>query len=230
MTPFWIGTGTVLALGAWGSPVLAADPALPGGSTPGTKGADSNQVPPPGAVPEPTRFVTLTAVGGWGAALTRVHRVDIEPFGFGGGGRFDFTMKLGLRLGLYGIYFAGGQREQSYRFTRGGDAYPVTVAAHTVVGGVSIGFDDVVGPVVLRYSLDIGVTRMSWDFADTPYIPGVYRTRTGTLSSLHLAPGLGVLIPLGKVFQVSADFRQHLDSSELVPVGILLYVGAGLRF
>lgn len=172
---------------------------------------------------------TITVNGAWGTSVTGVSKLDVQPFGAGVGGRLDFTFKAGVRLGAYATYFFGGSKLQQSVALNEDVALQLDANFRALLGGIGVGFDDDLGPLVLRYALDFGLTRLSWDYGGGPFVPGRYGRRRGTTTVFHLAPGFGVLVPFGLAF-ASVDLRYFLHNDDRVPSGVAGFAGTGLRF
>jgi hypothetical protein len=168
-------------------------------------------------------------VVGYGAAIDVPARVELEPLAWFFGLRLDFDFGSGVRLGTYFDYALGDVVSQTYRPV----GYPeIHVRAKTGLAnvGLSLGYDQRLGPLVLRYALDLGVTRLRWDFGGAPEEGlGSYGADSGTKTGFHLAPGLGLLWLIDR-FYVGLEYRYLIELDELIPSGVMGTVHGGVRW
>lgn len=194
--------------------------------------------PPDSSTEEPTRSsppfggrpFALGVVVGYGKATDVPAGVALEPLHWAFGLRFDYDFSFGLRLGAYGDYALGDTVTRDYQVLDLERArQTVAVASQLWNFGVSVGFDQAVGPLVIRYALDIGITYLTWDMGDivADHIYGY--ARTGSQVGPHLAPGLGVFVPLDRYY-VGLEYRYWIQFQNLVPPGVMGFLHGGVRW
>lgn len=176
------------------------------------------------------RPFAVGVVVGYGKAIDVPAGVELEPLHWAFGLRFDYDFTFGLRLGAYGDYALGDAVTGEYQVLDLERArVTATVDSQLWNFGVSVGYDQAVGPVVIRYALDIGITYLTWDMGDT-MVDHIYGyARTGGQVGPHMAPGLGVFAPLDRYY-VGIEYRYWIQFGDLVPPGVMGFAHGGVRW
>ncbi len=167
---------------------------------------------------------------GYYAPTTDMFGLKVDPFGPALGITTSYTTPSGIWFGLHGQYFQGKAISQVYEPPL--TSLEIEMDAQTQLASVAaqVGFDQVLGPVVLRYALDLGVSFISWDLGDLPYLAiAGYQPMKGSGVGLHVAPGVGLLVPLGGFF-VGAELRYRLEMGGLAPSSVGGNLHSGWRF
>lgn len=206
-------------------PAAGAEPEQPPPSSAHTAPSDATA----GSETEDAAGFTLQLGLGYGSSTQRVLQVKVEPYGA------QLRLDLGYRfrhygrVGVYVEYGFGQAVEQSYQPVLG-DPFEFTAEASSVNSGASIGYDVPVYFLLLRYSIEIGFTRLGWDFKDVRRrgIPG-FATDKGSQFSFHIAPSLALLWPVGH-FEYGLGFSYLVQTADKVPAGVAgkLTVGVAL--
>ena len=166
---------------------------------------------------------------GYFAPSTEVRGVDVNPLTWGFGGSLTWTSSLGVWLGIQGSYFLGKTIEQT-KEPLAGFVVDVSAQARLISLGGAVGFDLSLGPVVLRNALELGASIETWDFNNAPFFSlGYYQEMKGTAASFYLAPGLGVLVPLGR-FYLGPELRYRIEFTGRLPNALGGQLQSGWRF
>jgi hypothetical protein len=208
---FALGCWVLAGCLAWASPVWAQEAREPAASAP------------------PIERFELLANLAYGNATTDFTDVKLDPYGALFGLDFGYTWRFGLRLGLHADYGLGRSESQRYERLLGRDI-SFTSEGQSVSSSVSLGYDLWLYFLVLRYSLDLGISWMRWDFGDLPYSSlGGYGSMRGTVVGFHLAPRVTVLWPLGR-FECGLGMRYLVQVADEIPSGLLgeLLLGVAL--
>ncbi len=129
-------------------------------------------------------------LGGY-AASSQQHQ-ELEPYGGAIGASAGVTLPvLPIYLGARMVWFVGNTETLA----------ALVVNRHYLLYGVDVGYDAIIGPLVLRPSVGIGRATLE----DRVMNSGL--TLSSSDNSLYIAPGFGLLVKL-----------------------LLLYVGAELRY
>ena len=171
--------------------------------------------------------VELLANAGYGGNTQHAYRVELEPYGASFGVEPGLIWKNGARLGAYTTYSLGREVPQRYEPLVRRD-FDLTTEASSLHAGLSFGYDLPLYFLVLRYSLGLGFTRLSWDFDTRRPILGFWSAQ-GTAFGFHVAPGVALLWPTG-LFECGLGFDYMVQSQDQLPSGALgrLLVGVKL--
>lgn len=205
-------------------------------------GAAAGQRPPGGASaavgeapgesrsgPFDGRRFGIGAVVGYGGTIEAPHRVELEPLSWFLGLRFSYDFASGVLLGAYVDYSLGSAVTRTYQFEADA-AVRVRVETGLTNGGLSLGYDERLGPLVLRYALDLGFSWLRWKLEGAPDegLRG-YRASSGGEAGFHVAPGLGLFWPIDRAY-VGLEYRYLIQLEELIPAGVTGYVHTGVRW
>lgn len=191
--------------------------------------AEAEALQPTGG-PYGDRNIGIALTTGYVATGGDVFGLIVEPHGFNLGIAASYTWDIGLWLGIEGRYFFGNEVEQVYLPPLTTLEIPMTMKSSLASIALTGGFEHLVGPVVFRYGLELGVSIISWDMGDLPFLfVAGYPSLVGTLASPHLAPGVGVVLPIDW-FYVGIDFRYRLELGSQVPSGAGGHLATGVRF
>ncbi len=216
----WLAFEAVAAL-AGARRALAASEPPPAGAQP------SVPQPGPGSAAHPDRSgVELLASVGWGASTNDVLRLELSPYGSSFGLDAGYVWRSGFRLGGYFGYSLGRAVVQNYD-PLVGNSFELTADTSSLNTGLSVGYDVPIYGFVLRYSLGLGATVMSWDFA--PRSPNVARYSDNPLVGFHVLPG-ATLFWRHDWFAGGVGFRYVVQADGAIPSGFLgeLLVGVHL--
>ena len=171
--------------------------------------------------------VQILATAGYGASTDKVRGVDFAPYGATFGLDAGFTFGVGLRLGGYFAYGVGRGVTQTYDplIRR---PFDVTVNASSVNGGISVGWDIPLHFLLMRYSVGLGVTSMSWDFGDINPIQLRFSDVSNPSVGFHVAPGAAVLFPYG-LFEGGVGFDYLVQVNPHIPSGFIGKLLVGVR-
>lgn len=197
-------------------------------TTPATNPAVSPEAaaaaaPPPVKVPGFNILLTL----GYGKSTDEVYGLQLEPYAFGFGLDFGYTWAFGFRLGGYASYSPG--RDITQKVTPlGGVAVEVTSDTTSVSGGLSIGYDVPLYFLILRHTVNLGMSWMSWDFGERPWPPlGLTAGETSTVG-FNVVPGLTLLWPYGK-FECGLGFDYFVQTNFKLPNAAVGKLVVGLK-
>lgn len=151
----------------------------------------------------------LTA--GYYVPVKDVYGLELNPFGWAVGGTAAWMHSSGFTLGLHAQYFFGDTISQTYEPPLTTYQIPMDAQSQMTSIALTFGFEQRLDPIVLRYVLDVGASLLSWNFGDTGYtgLAG-FPTSEGTSVGAHLAPGVGVMVPLG-AFYAGAEVRYRVE-------------------
>lgn len=207
----------------------AAAPAATVASTEaaGTKPGGSRRWRAPDGPPA-TAGLDIMASAGYGDATTSLRDLELEPYGATFGLDVGYTFHFGLRLGARAAYGLGRSVSQTYDPIIGRPR-SLTAEAESVSSGISLGYDLPLYFLVLRYSLDLGGTWLSYDLGAPRFssLAG-YSPTKGTLGSFYLAPRLVLLWPIDR-FQCGIGFQYLIQAEERIPSGMLGELLVGVR-
>jgi hypothetical protein len=166
---------------------------------------------------------------GYGYTLEIPAGIELKPQALSVGLQLEYVFSSGLRLAVHGDYGFGKDVPQTYRPV-GYEPIELTAKSKMLNMGLSFGFDDDFGPVVLRYALDIGMSLLSWDLGPLPWVGlGGYAPPKGSTTSLYLAPGLGLLFPFSR-FYAGVEARYQVQLGDVIPSGVLVFLHTGVRW
>lgn len=204
--------------------VAHAQPVNPG-SPPAEPAAAAPQSGP--ASPASIGGVQILATAGFGASTDKVRTLEFSPYGATFGLDAGFTFGMGLRLGGYFAYGVGHGVTQIYDpLIRA--PFEVTVNSSSVGGGFSVGYDIPLYFLLMRYTVGLGVTSMSFDFGDVT----ARRVRFDDVSNpsvgFHVAPGAAVLFPYG-LFEGGIGFDYLIQVNPHITSGFIGKLLVGVR-
>lgn len=189
--------------------------------------APSDQTVTGGATRSVRGFDLLASVG-YGVATDRIGSLSIDPYGASFGVESGYTFERGVRVGVYGQYGLGRTRESTVHPLIG-DPFDVRADTMGVTAGASVGYDLPLSVLVLRYTLNLGVSWMHWDFGELPVRPVAgFASDKGSTLGFHVAPGVCVLWPLGK-FVLGLGFDYWIQVEDRIPAGILTKLLLGVK-
>lgn len=211
-------------------------PLEPGSQTEPTVATPEAMLAPPSPAPLDERrsvlshehlgFEWLVSLG-YGDTM-ELDRVDVEPYGLMPAVDVGYTWKRGLRLGGHVSYGFGRDIAQTYDPALGPDI-ELTSKTRSVSGTVSVGYDLGLRFLVLRYSMNLGVTWMSWDLGDHLRDSiGGYSPLKSSGYGFVWAPGLALLWPIER-FEVGVGFDYLLQSHERIPDAIVWQLLLGMK-
>jgi hypothetical protein len=212
LTPALVGISYLLRVAAAQAEPSVQPPALPSAAVaPSAAVPPSEAVPPSGAVPPaPQRlegFELLTSFG-----------LDV-----------GYTFRPGFRVGGVVGYGLGRTVKQHHEAVVG-DAFDFTADSSTLNIASSLGWDVPLFFLVLRYTVNMGVTVMWWDFGGVP--PKLIFRNIATTSptvGVFVAPGL-TLLWRHDLLQCGLGFDYIVQSNGAIPPTFLgeLLVGVKL--
>jgi hypothetical protein len=194
--------------------------------------APSEAVPPSGAVlPAPQRlegFELLASVG-YGVATTKILDLELQPNGTSFGLDVGYTFRPGFRVGGVVGYGLGRTIKQHHEAAVGDD-FDFAADSSTLNIASSLGWDVPLFFLVLRYTVNLGVTVMWWDFGGVP--PKlIFRNIAATSPTVgvFVAPGL-TLLWRHDLLQCGLGFDYIVQSNGAIPPSFLgeLLVGVKL--
>ncbi|HSC89832.1 MAG TPA: hypothetical protein VLC09_21295 [Polyangiaceae bacterium] len=158
-----------------------------------------------------------------------VFDLELDPYRIGLGGMLSYTFSSGLWLGLSGEAYPGGTVTQIYEPRLIPRQVRLNAESQVSSFDAMIGYDLALAPVVLRYSLGIGVTFLSWDFGDLPYgsLAG-FTAMQGSVTGLHLKPSLGVVMPVRAWFS-AFDVGYRIETHDQIPPTATFELSMGVR-
>jgi hypothetical protein len=166
--------------------------------------------------------------GGWGASTANILQLKLEPYGSSFGLDFGYTWASGFRLGGYFIDSLGEVVSQ-HRDPRRGPEDDFITDTSSLNGGLSVGWAVPVYALVLRYTLNFGVTAMRWE------IPAQAATRslsigdgTSPTVGVHFAPGVALLWPY-HWFETGIGYQYLAQVKDTIPSGFLAQLFIGVR-
>jgi hypothetical protein len=145
--------------------------------------------------------------------------MQLEPYGATFGVEVAYVFAMGLRLAAYFDYGLGGSVRQDQQ-PLVGDAFELTTQASSVNAGASVGYDLWLHFLILRYTLNLGLTSLNWDLGEVPrgsLIRYSGEATQGTKLGFYVGPGLALLWPIGRFecglgFDYFAQFEDHIPS------------------
>jgi hypothetical protein len=190
-------------------------------AVPPGQSAASEATPPPTPAKSLARFELLARVG-YGASTGKVYGVELEPYAATFGVESGYVFANGLRFAAYLDFGLGRSVSQPYE-ARGGTSFELNAKSSSLNAGASFGYDLWLYFLVLRYTLNVGFTSLSWDFSDIP--GGAILEYSGTATSgsklgFNVAPGLSVLWSIGP-FECGLGFDYFAQVEDHIPSGFL---------
>lgn len=134
-------------------------------------------------------------IGGYAGTTDNDPTRDVESYGGGGGLSAGVTLPvMPIYLGARALWFVGDSGTLST------GAASLVLDSHYVLYGIDLGYDLILGPIVLRPGLGIGSAILDNSGA------AVGLSVTASDSSLYLAPGVGLIVKLGLLY-VGGELR-----------------------
>jgi hypothetical protein len=165
------------------------------------------------------RYELLANVA-YGAATTEFNDLKLEPYGALFGLDFGYIWPRGLRVGAHVHYGLGRSVSQHYERLVG-QAVDFTSQGQSLSGSASVGYDLWLHFLILRYSLDLGITWLRWDFGDLRYSSlGGYSPMQGKQVGFQLAPRVALLWPVGR-FECGLGMHYLVQFADEIPSGLL---------
>jgi hypothetical protein len=210
------------------SVVLAALVFSPAARADGATG-NAPAAPSAEAVPRIGGFEILLGAG-YGGSTGSVRDLELAPYGATLALDLGYTFPFGLRLGAYAGYGFGRTVEQRRDALLDALAFDFAAESSSLTFGASFGYDVPLHVFVLRYSLILGGTSMTWRLHDLPEgsaLAGADESSPAT--GFLLAPGVTLLWPHGN-FVCGAGFNYLVQANGAIPPGFVgeLLVGVKL--
>ena len=187
---------------------------------------------PPWETPYGERRLALGVTEGYGWPTTTIDDFELDPYRANFGLTLSYTFDLGVWLGVFGRYYTGGTVEQVYEPIYTPYRVPVAADSRMTALGASVGYDQKLGPIVLRYALDVGVSLLEWKFVTGGRIRfrklAGFPSMQGSLTGFHIAPGLGLVWPIDWWF-AGLEFRYRVEAAAQLPQGAETFLHAGVR-
>jgi hypothetical protein len=207
-------------LGCWAVVACLALPAAPATAQAGAQAA--------APAPSIARFELLANIA-YGGATTDLYDLKLEPYGALFGFDAGYTWQFGLHVGAHFDYGLGRSVSQRYERLLGREV-EFTSQGQSLSSSASLGYDLWLYFLILRYSLDLGVTWLRWDFGDVPYATlGGYSPMQGTVVGFQLSPRVALLWPIGR-FECGLGMRYVVQFADQIPSGLVgeLLLGVAL--
>jgi opacity protein-like surface antigen len=208
----------VLASGLGLAPAASAQTA-PGPAAPGS-------APPPASATPPSLagFEALASVG-YGT-VTELEQLELQPYGPAFGLDVGYTWEIGVRVGVELSYGLGRETSQTYERRR--REAELTSDGESFTGVVSIGYDLWLRFLILRYSLGLGATWVSWKLTNVQGSFAGYAAPEGSKASFVFAPGLTLLWPY-EHFECGLGFDYFFQAEAQAPSGIVGQLLVGMK-
>jgi opacity protein-like surface antigen len=194
-------------------------------TAPGTAPAGGAAPAPSAALPSLAGFEALASVG-YGT-VTELEQLQLQPYGPAFGVDIGYTWEIGVRLGVELSYGLGREKSQIDE-RRGGREVELTSEGESVSSVVSIGYDIWLHFLILRYSLGLGVTWVSWKLQNVQGSFAGYVAPEGSTFSFVFAPGLTLLWPY-KSFECGVGFDYFFQAEPKAPSGIVGQLLVGVK-
>ena len=166
--------------------------------------------------------------GGWGASTANIFQLKLEPYGSSFGLDFGYTWASGFRLGGYFIDSLGEVVAQ-HRDPRRGPEDDFVTDTSSLNGGLSVGWAVPVYALVLRYTLNFGVTAMRWEISDNVSSRSVsLGNGTSPTVGVHFAPGVALLWPY-HWFEAGISYQYLAQVKSTLPSGFVAQLLIGVR-
>ena len=166
---------------------------------------------------------------GYGAATSKVADLELQPYAASFGLDVGYTFRSGFRLGGVVGYGLGRSIKQRHE-ARVGEDFELTADTSMLNMASSLGWDVPLFFLVLRYTVNLGVSVMWWEFGDVPpKLAFSNLAATSPTVGVFVAPGVTLLWRHG-VFQGGVGFDYFVQSNDAIPPGFLgeLLVGVKL--
>jgi hypothetical protein len=163
---------------------------------------------------------------GYGASTAPIGDLDLKPYGTSLGLDAGYTFSIGLRLGAYVTYGLGNQvTEQVDGGLRGPrDVVIDTSSVHT---GASFGYDVPLDLLILRYTLNTGVTFMMFHFEGASADAMDFEETSSPTIGFHFTPGATLLVKRGRM-ECGVGFDYFVQANYSIPNGFLGKVMLGV--
>ena len=187
----------------------------------------------PAAAAPPSRSslagLDVLASFGYGTSTAKVLGVDFQPYSASFGLNVGYTFRSGFRIG--GVLGYGlGQTVQQRHEPAIGRAYDLSADSSMLNLATSLGYDVPLSFLVLRYTVNLGVSVMSWDLGEVPP-SSVFGNLVATSPNVgvFVAPGL-TLLWRRELFECGLGANYLVQSNDAIPPGFLgeLLVGVKL--
>jgi opacity protein-like surface antigen len=181
----------------------------------------------PAVDPKPTGLAgfELLASVGYGT-VTEIKGLKTNPYGPAFGFDAGYTFDMGFRLGLEFSYGLGRAVPQTYEYRNG--EIDLTAESNTATVFLSIGYDLWLQFLILRYSVGLGATWMSWELGELEGVVGGYAAPSGSAVGFVFVPGLAVLWPF-RMFEVGLGFDYQFQARTENPSGIVGQLLVGIK-
>lgn len=154
----------------------------------------------------------------------------IDPYRLGLVFSAGYFWPGGLGLALTGDVYAGSTIPQRYNPPLTELELDINAQSRLFDLGVSVSYDQPLGPVLLRYGLSTYVGFMSWELGNWPYQSvGPYSLPRGESVVFSVDPGLSVLWPIGRFF-MSTRVHSRISFASELPNAFGGSLGMGVRF
>ncbi len=191
-------------------------PAVAASSLPVTSAPSAAAVPVP---PSRSGFDVLASFG-YGASTSKILNVDFQPYSGSFGVHFGYTFRSGFRIGGALGYGLGRAVKQRYEPVLGRD-FDLTADSSMLNLASSLGYDVPLSFLVLRYTINLGVSVMSWDLGDVPP-HSIFGNLVGTSPTVgvFVAPGITLLWRRNR-FECGLGASYLVQSNDAIPPGFL---------
>jgi len=207
----------------------SVQPPVPSPATvaPSAAVAPSEAIPP--TPPQSLVGFELLASVGYADATGKILDLELQPYGASFGVDFGYTFRPGFRLGGVVGYGLGRTVKQRHQATIGDD-FDFTAESSILNMATSLGWDVPLFFLVMRYTVNMGVSVMWWNFGDVP--PKlIFRDLASTSPTVgvFVAPGLTLLWRQDAI-ECGLGFDYIVQANGAIPPGFLgeLLVGVKL--
>jgi hypothetical protein len=169
----------------------------------------------------------ILATGGIGASMNEVRHLDLAPYGGSLGLDAGYTFSFGFHLGAY-FGYSFGRTTMATHDPIIGAPLDYTADASSLNAGIAVGYDLPLHFLVLRYTLGLGVTSMSFDFGGIDPRRLRFDDVSNPSVGFHFAPGAALLWPYG-LFEGGIGFDYLIQVDATLPSGFLGKLLAGVR-
>lgn len=228
LTPTFVAFSCCLRVAAAHAQPSAQAPDAAAVAKPSLPASNAPSAAPAAAPPSRAGFEVLASFG-YGTSTSKVLGVDFQPYSASFGLNFGYTFHSGFRLGGVLGYGLGRKVQQRYE-PLVGKPYDLSADSSMVNLATSLGYDVPLSFLVLRYTLNLGVSVMSWNLGDVP-------PRSVFSDLLATSPTVGVFIAPGltllwrrELFECGLGANYLVQSNDAIPPGFLgeLLVGVKL--
>jgi hypothetical protein len=190
--------------------------------------APSTAKPAPSDTPASVAGISILASAGYGASTAAIGDLDLRPYGTSLGLDAGYTFPFGLRLGAYVTYGLGNQVTETMEGGLRGDR-DVVIDTSSVHTGASFGYDVPLDLLILRYTLNTGVTFMMFHFEGASADAMDFEETSSPVIGFHFTPGATLLIKRGRM-ECGVGFDYFVQANYAIPNGFLgkLMLGVAL--